>query len=302
LAGEEVANNDTEKQGAPEAHRSSGHKSPEKKTEAEMKQAVRDVRDEVVKAKEAMELILTFLERTCSGDDSKLKIWSDDVRGAYLSTDAAWQMLWLVSEGNKDDSADRCKRFKAEARGRLECALSELDSFNDSEDEPEARHLKSMFGFACKRSLDAMDELLKEMVPTAPEPPAVAPAKRVVVKGPKEIELLCQVCGKVSMSFGMGELLGDQVYLFSGTTKRAPLDETKIDEILEHLRKDDIATAHKLAWDLSWSMEDGLDGYCPDCDKIYCHEHIQMQVVWDEGYYDYTWGTCPEGHKRVIDD
>ena len=47
---------------------------------------------------------------------------------------------------------------------------------------------------------------------------------------------------------------------------------------------------------------DGLDFYCPDCDAMYCEVHYRCSAQWDEGFYDLTLGTCPEGHERVMDD
>jgi hypothetical protein len=45
--------------------------------------------------------------------------------------------------------------------------------------------------------------------------------------------------------------------------------------------------------------------YCPECAACYCHDHWQMKVVYDDewsDWYDYTDGTCPKGHTRMIDD
>lgn len=47
---------------------------------------------------------------------------------------------------------------------------------------------------------------------------------------------------------------------------------------------------------------DGLDFYCPDCDKIYYEDHYTLTPVWDGGFYDYTEGECPNKHKRILDD
>lgn len=42
--------------------------------------------------------------------------------------------------------------------------------------------------------------------------------------------------------------------------------------------------------------------YCPACDRCYCRDHWAMAMEFDEGFYDCTYGTCPEGHRRMIDD
>ena len=47
--------------------------------------------------------------------------------------------------------------------------------------------------------------------------------------------------------------------------------------------------------------------YCPDCKKSYCRKHWDTEVVYDDdpemrGWYDCTYGTCPAGHRRMVDD
>ncbi len=45
--------------------------------------------------------------------------------------------------------------------------------------------------------------------------------------------------------------------------------------------------------------------YCPECRTCYCRRHWTMRVVFDDewtSWYDYTEGTCPRGHQRVVDD
>jgi hypothetical protein len=42
--------------------------------------------------------------------------------------------------------------------------------------------------------------------------------------------------------------------------------------------------------------------YCPDCQLNYCRSDWNINIVFDEGFYDYTMGTCPQGHQYVVDD
>ncbi len=42
--------------------------------------------------------------------------------------------------------------------------------------------------------------------------------------------------------------------------------------------------------------------YCPTCDRSYCGDHWHQQVEFDDGFYDCTYGTCPQGHRRMVDD
>jgi hypothetical protein len=45
--------------------------------------------------------------------------------------------------------------------------------------------------------------------------------------------------------------------------------------------------------------------YCPTCDRAYCSAHWHFDVRYDDdfpGWYDCTYGTCPMGHRRLVDD
>jgi hypothetical protein len=42
--------------------------------------------------------------------------------------------------------------------------------------------------------------------------------------------------------------------------------------------------------------------WCPRCEAAYCADHYRSWVTFDEGFYDATYGECPEGHERMLDD
>lgn len=45
--------------------------------------------------------------------------------------------------------------------------------------------------------------------------------------------------------------------------------------------------------------------YCPICKASYCYKHWNVLEVFDsdfDGWYDCSYGTCPKGHKRLVDD
>jgi hypothetical protein len=42
--------------------------------------------------------------------------------------------------------------------------------------------------------------------------------------------------------------------------------------------------------------------YCPDCELNYCSKDWDTYVLFDEGFYDCTMGTCPNGHQHTLDD
>lgn len=48
---------------------------------------------------------------------------------------------------------------------------------------------------------------------------------------------------------------------------------------------------------------DFVSFYCLACRRVYCDTCWQAgSPVFDEGFYDYTLGTCPQGHEQTIDD
>jgi hypothetical protein len=42
--------------------------------------------------------------------------------------------------------------------------------------------------------------------------------------------------------------------------------------------------------------------FCEPCGASYCYAHWSPEDVMDEGFYDCTRGTCPNGHRQLIDD
>lgn len=47
--------------------------------------------------------------------------------------------------------------------------------------------------------------------------------------------------------------------------------------------------------------------YCPNCDAIYCKDHWQIEMRFEDdddlpGWYDAAYGACPCGHTRMVDD
>ena len=128
-----------------------------------------------------------------------------------------------------------------------------------------------------------------------------AKGRRIVDKGDDGVQIMCDVCGKLAMSFRVGEFYGKEGLIFRGITHECAVPLEWKDRIYSWLRAGDLASVHEFV--RSWvTMEDGLDAYCPECDKVYCDDHVRKEIEWDDGFYDCTYGTCPEGHRRIIDD
>jgi hypothetical protein len=51
-----------------------------------------------------------------------------------------------------------------------------------------------------------------------------------------------------------------------------------------------------------FNISDGLDSWCPSCERVYCSIDFHVKAVFDDGMYDASWGTCPKGHERRLDD
>jgi hypothetical protein len=48
-----------------------------------------------------------------------------------------------------------------------------------------------------------------------------------------------------------------------------------------------------------------VPAWCPTCAASYCQKHWRLEVAGADdhpGWYEATYGTCPEGHRRVLDD
>jgi len=45
-----------------------------------------------------------------------------------------------------------------------------------------------------------------------------------------------------------------------------------------------------------------VPSWCRECGSHYCNAHWLQTVDFDDGHYDCTWGDCPKGHRRKLDD
>ena len=117
-----------------------------------------------------------------------------------------------------------------------------------------------------------------------------------------EVNLRCSECGKVSVVFRVGTwpYTERESLIVKGITHEVALNIKHAEKIFELLEKEDLARVHSIV-DQHPSCE-GIDAYCPECDKIYCWEHYNVKTEYDDGFYDCSCGTCPKGHERMIDD
>src|SRR5262245_22207079 len=109
---------------------------------------------------------------------------------------------------------------------------------------------------------------------------------------------------RTGMPVDMGPPLGHRasdadgvvVDYFGGTLWLAvpPSKLAAIDELLAGDAPDPVAL-RRIDWQLAPFC-------CTDCEVCYCHADWNPVVVMDGEFYDYTVGTCPAGHRQMLDD
>ena len=124
---------------------------------------------------------------------------------------------------------------------------------------------------------------------------------RVLKESDNVYKLQCSVCGETAAVFRVRTFHGGDGLIYSGITHETVLPLRYVDKVFDLLEKDRISEVHSYVKTFV-TMEEGIDAYCPTCDEIYCRKHWTIKEYWDQGFYDYTEGTCPKGHTRIIHD
>jgi len=246
--------------------------------------------DGLEKVKDRM---IEFLNSRETIDASTQRIWIADVKEAYYNVVAGWQMLDAATKGEKK-YAESSQQFLEAAKRRVDQCISELRSIGGIP----ALELESTLHKTFTACYTAM---VTELTPYLDEPQPNPPQSRVLKIDEKEYHLPCMVCGEIAVVFSFGESLGESEVIYKGITHQTSLGRSMNKALIRCLNDQNIAGIHSLVKEKR-TMEDGLDAYCPACDKIYCKRHYQVTAEWDAGYYDCSYGICPEGHKRIIDD
>ena len=123
----------------------------------------------------------------------------------------------------------------------------------------------------------------------------------------------CAACGEVAavvkavpaeVPADMGPPLGPQshrqqgivVDYFGGTAWKLaePGTYVAVRAILND-EEPDPAELRRIDWELA-------PFYCPECERSYCYADWLTYVLFDEGFYDCTMGTCPAGHRHMVAD
>lgn len=192
---------------------------------------------------------------------------------------------------NIDDS----KSYLYAARNRLSQIISQLNIFQSRKSSRLIEQVEIGFKECWNAFWINYNELL-------PKEGFVKPAKRIIKTSDLEYTLPCSVCGKIAVNFkiGFGRLDEKESLVFRGITLETSLKVDLANILFKILEEDDLLGIHNFM--KKYHSLEGVDAYCPECDKLYCWEHYDAKEEYDDGFYDCTYGECPKGHRRMIDD
>ncbi|MBA7516485.1 hypothetical protein ES705_08533 [subsurface metagenome] len=261
-----------------------------------MLEKIWNLRDYVQKLEDIKEDIINHLKSLKDLDDSTRNIWTSDVKEFFHNTVSGWEVLTTITEGEPNlKNIDNSKSFLYAARNRLSQIISQLKIFQS----PQSSILIEKAETAFEECWDAFWIIYKKLLS---EKEIVKPTKRVIKVSDLEYHLPCSVCGKSAVEFriGYGRLDEKESLVFRGITLETSLNVKLANMLFKILQKKDLLGVHNFM--KKYHSFEGVDAYCPECDKIYCWEHYNAREEYDDGFYDCTYGECPKGHKRMIDD
>ena len=196
---------------------------------------------------------------------------------------------------SKVKNIENSKSYLYAARNRLSLIISELKIFDSQKSSSLIEKAEKAF----KECWDAFWIIFKKLLP---EKEIIKPTETVIKVSDLEYHLPCSVCGKIAVIFkiGYGRLDEKESLVFRGITLETSLNVELANILFKILQKKDFLGIHNFM--KKYHSSEGVDAYCPKCDKNYCWEHYNAWEEYDDGFYDCTYGECPKGHKRMIDD
>lgn len=268
---------------------------------ADLRARIAAIRDSIDRLEAVKDQLLALLENQGDLDPTTLAVWKGDVNSSYYKIVAAWEMLSAAFQDEQYFHA--CKAFLEQARSNLGRSLSEIRLVKS----PPARDLESALTTTFETCWAPMEQGLKDLGHLLfPAPAMLPPGGRTEavwkITG-TEFQLPCAECGKVAVRVHLGvpEFGDSDDLVYEGITHACAVGLKHLETVYAHLDARDLPALHDYLRQ-NTRLEEGIDAYCPVCQKVYCAEHYNAREVWDEGFYDCTWGTCPAGHKRIIDD
>lgn len=265
----------------------------------ENRRRIDEIRHSLSVLEEIKDSIAGLLGEQTQLSTSQQQMWVTDIKEVYYSCIAAWQMLDGASKGQTGNAVS-CRQFLTAAKSRMEQSASEIRSL----DNILALWVESDLRLAFEDCYEQISDVLERFETKAE---ARIPGESIVRTSPITFELRCFACGEKAATFAMdtpkaiGQEDDKEKLVYSGICTAAHLDPTDKRKVFRWLERGNLAAIHDHIKQFRVT-EDGLDAYCPECDRIYCRTHYNVIEEWDEGFYDYATGTCPVGHTRIIDD
>ncbi len=265
----------------------------EPKKETEVAEQIWKIRDSIQELEDLKDEIVAYLQEHLELKENEDHPWIDDTKGAYFNIVAAWQMLNSCTRQKPEDQGEKAessRSFLKIAKSHLGQSASELMAIN----ETEASRLEELWKATFDRCHESILKQLKQFLGSEEGEP---PTETIVKVDEDAYTLSCAVCGKVAVVI----IHRTKQFVYSGIVIETVLDSSLAKEVFRLLDSKDLKGIHSyLRGDIQ--LEEGMDAYCPKCNKIYCSAHYRTEEEWDEGFYDCTYGTCPEGHRRIIHD
>lgn len=213
-------------------------------------------------------------------EEWKDRVGTDDAKEAYYRAIAAYQLL-------KPEHAEAALSMLEGARNSAAQCASAL---------PETQRAGWTEAFErCREALQAeIERLLPAGKPTS---------ERVRRVSDTEFALPCAACGEVAIRWkrGRSDWAKEEGLVYAGLIVGMHHELRHLAPLFDLLAEGKLAAADLYARD-NLGMSEGMDGYCPGCDRAYCRRHYATEVRFDDGFYDCTYATCPAGHRRMIDD
>jgi len=264
------------------------------RNKGKIKERIWKIRDYIQEIENVEEGIIHFLHSRKKLDDVTKDLWISDVKGLYFNVVSAWEMLSSASEGNLK-FLDKSKNFLHNARSLLAKVVSEIKYFKEELVLNLIAEIENSFEKCWNAFYNEFDIL-------TPEIKSTKHIKRVIKVSDSEYHLPCSMCGKISVEckIGYGRFDEQESLVYSSITHSRSLNKNLASQLFKSFKKEDLSEVHSFMKD--YLCHEGVDAYCPECDKIYCWEHYNARVEYDDGFYDCTYGECPAGHRRMIDD
>ncbi len=270
-----------------------GGNSPMSRRDEEGRTVIRALIDKLEQVKDS---IIGFFERAPIRDAATREMWTADAKEAFFDVVAAYDMLRSGPEEPQAGRSGSVSALLEMAKSRVKQVSSELKTFKNRVADDLILRLEETFDAACNA--------ISARAGTAPQDPATRKTWTTITKvGEGHYALNCSSCGQVAAVFRVEvprlSTTGEKAILYKGITKSTHFDMANEKTIFESLERGDLRGLNDY---METMTEGGLDAYCPSCDKAYCKEHCNTEEEWDEGFYDCTYGTCAEGHRRLLDD